>query len=290
ASARFNLFKNGKIDLVTLAGPAELARAQADKLRIQSFTPGEVTFIRYNHRAGRPTANMHLRKAITAAVDTRELAQKVIAIPGTKPGRGLVPESIQGAKKSFRKEYPLPELKLDPALAKKELELAKKELGAPIPPLVILASDAARQGREAEYLQAQLKKHLGLESRIERQIFKIVLAKQFAGEFDLTLSSWFGDFQDPLAYLTILYSSDKNNRGKWRCDVFDRLIEQAQTTTETKKRMDAMARAEKLAIEEAAVLPKSESVEVYVQNPMIQGLIRRGMGPDPDFVYASVAR
>src|SRR6185295_17848978 len=132
-----------------LKSPSELSRAQSDHMKIQSFVPGEVTFLRFNLRAGRPTANTHLRKAILAVFNPKELVTNVIGIPGTRPGRGIVPESIKGVSQSFRKEHPLPELKPDLALAKKELEEARKELGT-IPPLTLLTSDSVRLGREAE--------------------------------------------------------------------------------------------------------------------------------------------
>jgi oligopeptide transport system substrate-binding protein len=288
-SARYNLFRGEKTDLVSTLGPAELGRAQADRMKIQTFKSGELTFLRFNFRPRRPTANLHLRRAITAAIDTRELATSVIGVPGTRPGKGIVPETVRGVSKSFRQEHPLPDPKRDVSPAKRELELAKKDFGGQIPPLVYLASDTAQQGREAEYFQAQLKKNLGIDLKIERQILKVAIAKQFAGEFDLASSSWFGDFQDPVAYLEILVSTDKNNRGKYVNTKYDAQIAQAESTADPRKRMDLLAKAEAIALEDAAILPKSESVEAYILSPKLKGVIRRGTGADPDFTYAELA-
>jgi oligopeptide transport system substrate-binding protein len=289
SAARFNLFRDGKIDIVTLTGPSELARAQSDRMKIQSFTPGELTFLRFNFRADRPTSNANLRKAILAVADPKELVTSVIGIPGTKPGRGIIPESLKGVSQGFRKEHPLPELKPDLAQARKYLERAKSELGGTIRPLTLLTTDTVRQGREAEYFQGRLKKYLGLDVRIEKQILKVALAKQFAGEFDLASSSWFGDYLDPMAYAEIFASWNKNNRGKYESPEYDALLKEAQDTADQRKRMDALAKAERIAMQDAALVPKSESVEAYTQNPKLKGVIRRGMGPDPDFSYAELA-
>ena len=105
-NTRYNLFKDGKIDVTGLDRDL-LGRAQADAFRMRSFATGSIFYSEFNHRAGRPTRNYHLRKALQLVFDPSTYVSKVIGIPGTRPGVSLIPSWVPGAEKPFRKEYPV---------------------------------------------------------------------------------------------------------------------------------------------------------------------------------------
>ena len=69
---------------------------------------------------------------------------------------------------------------------------------------------------------------------------------------------------------------------------YDKLIRKAQATTDQKVRMDSMAAAEKLMLEDVAIMPTYERTLVYTHSDKIKGVIRRVTSPDPDFTYAKV--
>jgi oligopeptide transport system substrate-binding protein len=285
-TARFNFFKDKKIDVVGLTKD-DLPKAQAEKYSIKSHADGTLFFMEFNFREGRPTRNLNLRKAIAAGYNSQEHVSKVIGIPGTRPGLGLIPNWMRGKSDVFRKEYPLQARRPNMAEAKKFLELAKKELGGKIPPLVWLTGDTPLSSKEAEYMQ-QYFKQLGLELRIDKQIFKQRLAKMSAGDFDIVAAGWGPDYADPMTFADLWTSWNENNRGKYSSPELDKAIREAMATSDAKKRMDAMARAEKIALDDLAALPTYERTILYVQNPRLQGVARHQVGPDPDFTYASI--
>jgi oligopeptide transport system substrate-binding protein len=284
-STRYNLFKDGKIDLTGLDKDL-LGRAQADRFKMRSFTAGNIYYAEFNHRPGRPTANLHLRKAIRLVFDPSEYVSKVIGIPGTRPGLSLIPSWVPGVARPFRKEYPLAPVRPDLDAARRELELARAELGGTVPPLVWLTQDDPFTAREAEYFQDLLSSRLGITLRIDKQTFKQRLAKMTSGDFDLVSAGWGPDYADAMTYADLFASWNENNRGRWRDERYDALIRKAQATAEPRARMDAMAAAERILLDQVVILPKSEAGSIYVVSPRLVGVVRNVVGPDPDYTHA----
>ena len=287
SNARYNLFLDGKVDTLGLE-KEQLDRAQADQLRMKSFTEGSVWYLEFNHRPGRPTANSHLRKAMQLVFDPAEYVSRVVGIPGTRPGVSFIPHWISGVKDSFRKEHPLRPVRQDLAEAARQLDLARKDLGGRIPPIVFLTDDGPAASRHAEYFQQLFKARLGLDVRIDKQIFKQRLAKMRAGDFDVVAAGWGPDFADPMTFAELFTSWNDNNRGEYRNARYDELIRRAQSTADPRVRMDAMAEAERIALDEVAVLPTFERTLIYAHQPRVAGIVRHVVGPDPDFTFATV--
>jgi oligopeptide transport system substrate-binding protein len=282
-NARFNLFKDGKVDVLDL-GREQLERAQAERLTMKSFADGSLFYLEFNHREGRATGNRNLRTAIQLAFDPAEYVSRVVGVPGNRPGLGLIPRWLRGVEKPFRQEYPLePPVRPDLESARRHLELARAELGGTIPPLVWLTGDTPFSAREAEYFQRLLGSRLGLELRIDKQIFKQRLAKMTAGEFDIVAAGWGPDYADPMTFADLWTSWNENNRGRWRNAEYDRLIRIAQATADQETRMDAMAAAERIALDDVAVVPTVERSTLYAHRPHVTGIVRHVVGPDPDY-------
>ena len=287
ANTRYNLFKDGKIDVTGLDRDL-LGRAQADAFRMRSFATGSIFYSEFNHRAGRPTRNYHLRKALQLVFDPSTYVSKVIGIPGTRPGVSLIPSWVPGAEKPFRKEYPVQPVRPDLDEARRHLGIARQELGGTIPPLVWLTGDDPVTSREAEYFQYLLSSRLGIALRIDKQTFKQRLAKMHQGDFDIAAAGWGPDYPDAMTFADLFASWNDNNHGGWQNARYDALIRKAQGSADPRVRMEAMAEAERILLEDVAILPKAEAASIYVVSPRLTGIVRHVVGPDPDYTRARI--
>lgn len=288
ANAIFNFYKDGKTDVIERLGKDDLPKAQKERFKVSSFSDGSVFYMEFNFREGRLTANKNLRKAIAALFNPEEFVNKIVGIPGTKPGRSLIPGWLGGKKDLFRKEYPVALNKPNVAQAKKYLAAAMKELNLTRPPsLVWLTQDTPLAAREAEYFQNLFKTQLGIDLKIDKQIFKQRLAKMSSGDFDIVSAGWGPDFADPMTFAELKSSWNENNRGKYVNQEYDNQIRIAQSTSNQKVRMDAMAAAEKIALDDVAIIPTYERTVAYTVNDKVNGLVRNSIGPDPFFIYAT---
>jgi oligopeptide transport system substrate-binding protein len=172
--------------------------------------------------------------------------------------------------------------------AARHLELARRELGGQIPPLVWLTGDTPGAAREAEYVQRVLKTRLGIDLRIDKQIFKQRLAKMTAGQFDIVSAGWRPDFDDPMTFAELLASWNENNRGRYRSDAYDALIRRALDTADPRGRMDLMAQAEAIALDDVALLPMHERATIWVHSRRVEGIVRHVISTDPDYTWARI--
>ena len=287
-NATLNLFKDGKIAVAGLDAET-LENALEQRWHLNRFNDGSVFFLEFNHRPERLTHNLNLRKALQLVTDPGELVFKVMKLPGNLPGESLFPVWLRGVDGRFRQEYPAPVHRVDIDAARRHLELAKQELGLDeMPALVMLTGDNPTSSKQSEYFQNVFKKTLGIEVKIDKQIFKQRLAKMTSGQFDMVMAGWGPDFDDPLTFGDLFSSWNANNRGRYNSPELDRQVRIAQASLDPKTRMDAFGEIQRIIYEDAVILTHYERGVVYVSDPRLQGVVRRAVGTDPDYTNASI--
>jgi len=288
AGARLNFFKDNKVAYAELA-TENLTNALEQRWQIKRMQEGTLFFLEFNHRNKRITRNYNLRRAMQLVMNMEELVYKVTKLPGYIPGESLFPKWLQGVNDKFRKEYPAPKLRLDRALAHKHLELAKKELGVEdIPEIVLLTGDTPVANLHAEWTQGVLKAELGLDVKIDTQIFKQRLAKMLSGEFDMVLAGWGPDYDDPLTFGDLFASWNLNNRGQYNNPEMDRLIEVVQNSVDQPTRMKTFAGIQQIVFDDVVILPMYERGITYVLHPQLKNVKRRVVGPEIDYTRAYI--
>jgi oligopeptide transport system substrate-binding protein len=285
-TAVVNLFKDGSIVSAVL-GSEQLGEAMKLRWNIGRYDDGSLWYLDFNFRPERVTRNRHLRKALQLVNDPGELVNKVIAIPGNQPAMSLFPAWLTGVNDLFRQEYPPLTITPDLVQAREHLELAKQELGlSDIPPLVLLTDDSPGADKQAEYFQSLFMRTLGIELRIDKQIFKQRLQKTSVGDFDMVSAGWGPDFADPLTYADLYASWNGNNRGLYNNPELDDQVRISQSSLDPRTRMDAFGEIQRIMIEDAVHLPNYERGRVYVQVQELKGVVHRAVGTDPDYTNA----
>ena len=84
-----------------------------------------------------------------------------------------------------------------------------------------------------------------------------------AADADILVTSWIGDFADPLAFLELFRGGSTMNESGWKNDRFDSLLEQAATAGDT-ERLNLLGQAENILLDEGMVLPLYRSVSSNV--------------------------
>ena len=287
-NAKLNMFKDGQIADTHLMSPM-LPAAMEQKWHIDRSMDGTVFYLEFNHREDRVSRNKNFRRALQLAQDSTELVYKVLKEPSYLPGVSLFPAWLTGVSESFRKEYPVVKHQMDLARAREHLELARQELGIDeFPPLMMLTGDTPASLLSAEYYQQLFRENLGLEFRLDVQIFKQRLEKMRQGEFDLVLSGWGPDYFDVLTYGDLFSSWNLQNRGYYKSDEMDSWIRIAQSELDPQQRMDAFGEIQRLLYEDVVILPMYERGFSFVVDPRLKGFKRRSVGPEVDYNYAYI--
>ena len=235
-------------------------------------------------------ANDKIRKAIASAFD-KEAHAEVILNNGSVPAYGLVPPEMPGPEgQTFREANG----DLKPAAtveeAKQLFEEGLKELGLDEPPAVeYLTDDTEGARRSAEFIQEELRKNLGLELKINQQTFASRLDLSREGKFELVLSGWGADYNDPLSFMDLFITDGPYNDGDWSNPDYDDAIEFAMTSNDPAERMQRLLDAEPLLIEDAGIIPVYFRGQGYLWQPYIKELYHHPYGPEWSFKWAYIS-
>lgn len=254
-----NLFLSGDAhfipDVPALAVPAllkrekDLVRAKVRKPRSRpEFDPQPFLatyFYRFN--TTRPPFNdARLRRALSLAVDRELLAQTLGS--GQPPAGTFIPPSLPHWKGPAGHTF-------DPAGARQLLADAGYGEANPLPMIELHYNSAELHRDVAEALQAQWKDVLGIQTRLYNQEWKVFLDAQKKLDYQMSRSSWIGDYLDPTTFLDVFRSDSPNNRTGWADKEYDRLLNQAKEITHKQPRMHYLRQAEERLLWEAPILP-----------------------------------
>jgi oligopeptide transport system substrate-binding protein len=106
------------------------------------------------------------------------------------------------------------------------------------------------------------------------------------GSFDVARWSYFASFDDPVALLQLYAGDNTNNYAGYRNPEYDRLLREADLTTDIAARRKLLEQAETILIQEAPIIPIYDYVRRYLVAPTVQGWVTSGRGPTPSrFLY-----
>jgi oligopeptide transport system substrate-binding protein len=286
--AEYNQFVTGFLDSVNL-DRERLSLAQREKRPIRNYDNGAMVYFEVNQRPGKLFANSKLRQALRLALNRTEFANRIRAIPGTKPAFGIVPDYLPGSKPglSFRKESRLDWKDYDVEGARRSIREYLQETGQPkVPAFSILGSDSAWLRSQMEYLQNHLKKIFETEIKLDLVPPKMRIQQMRDGKFDIVWSGWTPDYMDCMTFMDLFLSTNENNQGRFKDAKYDSMIKSAQTEPNQAKRIRILVEAENyLLIEKAAVVPLYQSAVAYLAADGLEGYVRMP-GMDQDFRYA----
>lgn len=237
--------------------------------------------------------NANIRRAITLAIDRSVITDEILK-DGSKPAGSLVPPTITGiGTRTFRQmsggEIVTPDVKK----AREYFQKGLKELGLSKPPkgIELLSYDDSRRNI-AISIKKQLKDNLKLEIKLNSPPSKTKFKLENTGQFDMVLSRWRGDFNDPFNFLSVWVSKNPLNHMQYKSARYDRLIRQALESPAERDKLDFLIQAERTLISdqrEAAIVPLFYIGTAYLQKPYVKNLYRHPYGPDYTLKWAYIS-
>jgi ABC-type oligopeptide transport system substrate-binding subunit/DNA-binding SARP family transcriptional activator len=239
---------------------AKLEMYEADGLDILDLPSLEVDRARQNHAgefisfptlyteyvgfdASRPPFDdPRVRRAFALATDRETLANVAFRGYVSPATGGFVPPGIPGHSVGIGLPY-------DPEQARRLLAEAGYPDGRGFP-------DVDSPTRRAvlphpEYLQTQWWENLGIEITWDVMEWAIYLEK-LEEPPHMFLMGWLADYHDPDNFLRVGLWRE---RVRWQNEGYDRLVEEARRVTDQGARMQLYRQAERILVEEAAIIP-----------------------------------
>ncbi|MBO8170616.1 MAG: peptide ABC transporter substrate-binding protein [Bacillaceae bacterium] len=232
-------------------------------------------------------ANAKVRKAISLALDRQGHAD-IVLNNGSLPAYGFVPYGIRGFREANGDLF-----QDDPEQAKQLLEEGLQEAGVAVEDfktIRYLTGDSESARKTAEFLKENLRSTLGIELDIQQVTFQERLKRSREGNFDLVLSGWGPDYNDPMTFMDLFVTDGPYNDGGYSNQEFDDLIKNAKVESDPEKRMQMMMDAEKILIaEDMAVAPLYFRANANLLRPYVKELHFHGIGPSREYKWTYIS-
>jgi oligopeptide transport system substrate-binding protein len=244
-SAQLEIFEAGNLDTLNLRGLPPLERARAHRRHAGEYVSAPLlgTFYAGFDVARPPFDDPRVRRAFALATDKKTLANQVLKGYEFPATGGFVPSGIPGHSAGIGLPY-------DPEQARQLLAEAGYPGGRGFP--IVEAWTWQRMKPRVEYLQAQWQESLGVEIAWEVMEFSQFLERVDRAPAHIFQGLWVPDYPDPDACLR---ASPLRRRTHWRNETYDELVEKARRVLDQGERLGLYAQADRILIEDAAVMP-----------------------------------
>ncbi|MBE6118304.1 MAG: peptide ABC transporter substrate-binding protein [Erysipelotrichaceae bacterium] len=228
--------------------------------------------------------NLNFRKALTLSIDRDVIANDVLK-DGSVAAVGFIPMQFAfGPDGTDYRDTAGDLLTFDVEAAQAALEEAKKELGVDNFSITLLyETDSEAPGKVAINLQSMWKENLGIEVTLLPKTKKERLQLMNNLDYDLGLTRWGPDYADPQTYLDLYKSDISGYNGAYFNDEFNALMNKAETgedSTDLEKRWADMVEAEKMLLDDVAMIPVFQMGSAMLINPNITGIEFHSAGVD----------
>lgn len=224
-------------------------------------------FYRLN-TARRPLNDVRVRRALSLAIDRRLLVQRVVRGAGV-PAFGFTPPTAD-YDATYRADADREQGEREQE-ARDLLAAAGYPDGKGFPSLELMTTSRDVQRVTAESIQAMWQKTLGIHVEIRACEWTAYKTAQQSGEYDISSSTWSGDFADPATFVELWRTGAGNNCTAWGSEECDAELDAAQRCVRQDKRLDHLAAAERIMLRQSPIIPLYWSERAYMKSPLVDG-------------------
>jgi oligopeptide ABC superfamily ATP binding cassette transporter, binding protein len=236
----------------------------------------------------KPLNNVKVRKALSLALDRKVITDQITQ-GGQLPATAIVPPGLLDDTGKEFSEANKDMIKTDIEEAKKLLTegLAEEKMTPADVKLTILYNTSENHKKIAEAIQQMWNKELGINTTLENVEFKVKIDRENAHQFEISRSGWVGDYLDPMTFVDLWITGASNNYVNYSNPEYDKLVKEAQTSTDKKLRMDNMKKAEKMILEDMAIIPIYFYTHPYAVKPNVKGITKNAINY-PSLINAEI--
>jgi oligopeptide transport system substrate-binding protein len=203
-------------------------------------------FLRFNTTRP-PLDNPLVRRALAMTIDKQRLIDKILKT-GEQAAAHFVPPGTANSHSPDGLAY-------DPATARRLLAEAGFKDGNGLRPIEFLFEAVSGGGSSVHAkigveLQQMWRRELGVHIELRQMEKQVYLKAQKSLEYDVTRSTWVGDYNDPNTFLDLFRSNNGNNRTGWRNARYDQLMDEASQLIDLSRRAEVLREAEAILLRE----------------------------------------
>ena len=253
-------YQSGDLDM-TLVNGDQVDQVKDDPA-FKAIGAGYLWYVSPNMDAVPELANQNIRYALTMAIDREAITENVLK-DGSQPTLTAVPRDFatgpDGSFFSEDQEQFSDVCSFDAAAAADYWNQGLEELGITSLELDMVVDDDDAPKKVSQVLKEQWENTLpGLTVNLVTEPKKQRVQDMQEGNFQLGLTRWGPDYDDPMTYLGMWVTDNSNNYGLWSNADYDAIIADCTTgqyVSDAEARWNALYDAEKIVMDEAVIFP-----------------------------------
>lgn len=247
-------YQNGDLD-ITLVNGDQVEQVSADP-EFESIGAGYLWYVTPNIAEVEALQNLNIRLALTNAINRVDVTNQLN--DGSLPTYTAVPRDFSADFSADQDKYS--EYCADDAAAAADYWTAGlDELGVDSITLEMVVDDDDAPKKVATVLKSEWEAALpGLTVDIVTEPKKQRVQDLQDGNYELGLTRWGPDYDDPMTYLGMWVTDCSNNYGFWSNAEYDAIIEECTTgdlCTQLEERRERLYDAEEIVMEDAVIFP-----------------------------------
>lgn len=283
-SVRYAKMQAGECHFMAYPNPADIESMKADaNLQVAQQEGFNIGYLAFNTEKA-PFNDKLVRQAISHAIDKAAIMEAVYQGAGT-PATNFIPPSLW----SYNKD--VADVTYDPELARKLLAEAGVPEGfkATLWYLPVQRPYNPNGKLMGELMQADLAK-VGIAVELVTYEWAEYRKRVRAGEHDLVMLGWTGDYGDPDNFFGALLScaAAPESSSRWCYEPFDSLITQSTQINDLAERTKLYEQAQVIFKEEAPVYTVAHSLVTEIMAAGVSGYKMSPFGAH-DFKFADIA-
>ncbi len=285
-STAYDMYKTGDLDMVSFSTGDQIEKAKQDGNEVLTKSNGAIYYLEFNTE-NEVLKNANIRRALSYALNRQALVEQALKDAST-PALLFTSPDITLNGKSYADQVNSPIKDNDVEGAKKALEEGLKELGLKeLPTLSITIDDKDGNKTQAAVYQEFWKQNLGVTVEVNSMPYKSMLSKVQSGDFEMSITAWGPDYNDPSTFLEVFRSNTGMNDTKYASETYDKLLDEAKVEMDPDKRAAAYAKAEEQLLSDMPFAPLRFYNTSYLVSDKVEGLYRTSF-QDINFIHASV--
>ena len=271
--------RGGTIDFSALEPPS----AEIEKLNNEGYIVANNAIGTYYielNITNKAFEDKRVRQALSLAIDRNYLVKNVTK-GGQVPAGAFVPTEVRGLNSTFRKENKEYINVNDYENNVKKAKALMAEAGYPDGanyPVIELKVSPGIYVLVGEALQQMWKENLNVNVSLVQEEFPITLQTLVEKDYQMARMGWTGDYNDPMTMLDVMTSGGGVNHTGFANKEYDDNLLTAKQTEDNNIRMDAMAKAENILMEEMPIIPLYYRADSFMKNPKLQGVVLNPLG------------
>lgn len=285
ANAAYSAYQTGEVQMIKDIPTDEIQSLQGSP--DYHLEPRMSTSYTIFNTLKEPFDNVKVRRALSLAIDRDYIANTLMMKtslpvsnfvgPGVSDNESGTSFAEVTTKNNGGDFFDVNNYEADLLKAKELLKEAGYPDGAGFPVIEYMTNDSGYNKQVAEYLQSAWKE-LGVSMDIKIVEWSTFTPTRRAGDFYICRGGWSYDYDDPSNMLNLFHSKSGNNDGKYSNPEVDKLLEEARTTADRAEHYEKLHTAEKLILEDAAVIPLVNASDFYLQKPELKNVIHSPYG------------